>query len=85
MKTDLFREDDIQFLKDKVEELQKSFEKVRKGLFARNTALKKDLTENEDKREALSLEVYKLRSQVHILNLQINGQPECILEMVKDG
>jgi hypothetical protein len=85
MKTDLFREDDIQDLKDKIEELQKSFDKVRKGLFARNTSIEKNSIANEDKWESLSLEVYKLRSQVHTLNLQINGQPECILEIVKDG
>ncbi len=62
---DMFMKEDIQTLNDKMEKLKKSSDSVRKGLFARNTALEKYLTELRDRLDEQEKEIYKLKKTIY--------------------
>ncbi len=62
---DMFLPEAICELQAKFEKVEKTATQVRKGLFARNTALEKRLTEQADIIEEMQREIYKLKQKVY--------------------
>lgn len=61
---DLFDTQSFANLREEIEKINKSTAAVRRGLFARNTALEKYMAEMQSQVERLEREVYNLRLQI---------------------
>jgi len=65
MQLDLFDSQAVENLRAEVAKLSRSNMQVRKGLFARNTALEKYMGELQSQNEMLERELYRLKQTVH--------------------
>lgn len=65
MQLDLFDTQAVENLRDEVSKLSKSNAAVRRGLFARNTALEKYMGELQSQNEMLERELYRLKQTVN--------------------
>lgn len=77
MQTDLFRSQDMQQILERVERVEKSTDKVRKGLFGRNTSIENRMNDLESRVEELSRENYNLKKYVY------EKDDECIVAIEK--
>jgi len=62
---DLFESQNISNLRQEIDKINKSTASVRRGLFARNTALEKYMIELQDQIERLEREIYRLKQKVY--------------------
>ena len=62
---DFFDNGAIANLRQEIDKINKSTEKVRRGLFARNTALEKYMVELQQQIESLEREVYRFKQKVY--------------------
>lgn len=65
MQLDLFDTQAVENLREEVAKLSKSNAAVRRGLFARNTALEKYMGELQSQNEMLERELYRLKQTVY--------------------
>lgn len=67
MQLDLFDSQAVANLRSEIDKVRRSSDSVRKGLFARNTAMEKSISDLEEKNERLERELYKLKQVVYAI------------------
>lgn len=65
MQLDMFLPEAITDLQDKFEKCERTATQVRKGLFARNTSLEKDICQIHDILKEMQRDIYNLKKKVH--------------------
>lgn len=66
MQMDMFRSDDLNVLISRMDMLEKSLTKVRKGMFARLTNTDKYATETRDHFEMIERDMYRLKQSLYV-------------------
>lgn len=88
MQTDMFMSEDMQALSNKIEKIEKSTEKVRKGLFCRQTKDRKELIEfmdeTREKMKELERNLYNVTADNFRMKVTLYGEEPKIYS-IKEG